>query len=342
MDENREQVFSVSSSTATPASSITLAEAGFTERGHLQEWVIANPTILGAGVKIVTAELGRWVTASGGKENDRLDVLGLDQEGRLVVAELKRGVAPDTVQMQAIKYAAMANRFDLDKLSVQHAEFLRSRGMSQATLDEAQAMLLEHAPEVSEETLRPPRIVLLASAFPHTVTASAVFLHEVGLEITLMQFSAYRTPAAEVVVTVSQMFPLQSVEDFTLTPTVARRKAEKERTRAARVVSRLVDAQAVPDGTLFRLSGLPEEGQGAKAVRDWVTVDPARGEATWVNSRSKPLVWKYDQQAYAPSGLVWEIYESAAGPDHPSAFWGPAYWTTEDGTTMWDLAQGLS
>jgi RecB family endonuclease NucS len=39
---------------------------------------------------------------------DRLDVLGLDRGGRLVVVELQRDRAPDTVTMQAINYAATA------------------------------------------------------------------------------------------------------------------------------------------------------------------------------------------------------------------------------------------
>jgi hypothetical protein len=48
---------------------------------------------------------------------DRLDVLALDRSGRLVVAELKRDRAPDTVSMQALNYAAMVSRFSLDILT---------------------------------------------------------------------------------------------------------------------------------------------------------------------------------------------------------------------------------
>ena len=46
-----------------------------------------------------------------------------------MVAELKRDRAPETVEMQAIKYAAMASRFTEDTLVEQHARFLSRPGM---------------------------------------------------------------------------------------------------------------------------------------------------------------------------------------------------------------------
>lgn len=104
-----ELVFAVNGQDAHAAEPITLAEAGLKERKHLQEWVLANPRILGPGVLIVTSEFDRCASKTNA-EKDRLDILGLDKEGRLVVAELKRDAAPDTVEMQAIKYAAMASR----------------------------------------------------------------------------------------------------------------------------------------------------------------------------------------------------------------------------------------
>jgi RecB family endonuclease NucS len=97
-----ELVFSVTGDEAKAASPISLAEAGLREREHLQEWVLANPGILGTGVLVITSEFDRW-ESRGGAERDRLDILGLASDGHLVVAELKRDTAPDTVQMQAIK-----------------------------------------------------------------------------------------------------------------------------------------------------------------------------------------------------------------------------------------------
>jgi RecB family endonuclease NucS len=95
---------------------VTLATAGLRERTDLQEWVRAHPEILGPGVRIVTYEFDRWVSGSG-SHGDRLDLLGLAEDGRLVLAELKRDGAPDTVEMQAIKYAAYASRFGVETLA---------------------------------------------------------------------------------------------------------------------------------------------------------------------------------------------------------------------------------
>ena len=32
----------------------------------------------------------------------------------------------------------------------------------------------------------------------------------------------------------------------------------------------------------------------------WIAGNPQRAEATWVNSRSKPLLWAYDGERYSP------------------------------------------
>lgn len=99
-----------------------LADLALRERQHLQEWVIAHPEILGQGTRILTSELADWATFEGHRVVDRLDVLGLDPDGRLVVAELKRGEAPHAVTMQALSYAAMVSRLDIDDVAELYAK----------------------------------------------------------------------------------------------------------------------------------------------------------------------------------------------------------------------------
>ena len=108
-----------------------------------------------------------------------------------MVAELKSSRSPDN-EVSAIKYAALASRILPESLADQYARF-QSRRQSPMTPDEALAELQAHAPDLSQETLRRPRVVLLARDFSPIVTASVVWLSEMGLDISLMQISAFRS-----------------------------------------------------------------------------------------------------------------------------------------------------
>jgi hypothetical protein len=222
-DSPDEVVFAVAGSAATAAERISLADAGLREREHLQEWVIAHPEIIGPDVMIVTFEFDHWSSAAGAQK-DRLDVLGLGQDGRIVVAELKRGRAPDTVDMQALKYAAMASRFKPGLLAEYHARFTRrdeQRGGKQVPLTEAEALSkLETYSDVGllPDRLINPRIVLLAESFPPNVTATAVWLNERGIDLTLMRYQAYRIGPEHIILTVSQLYPVREVADFEVAP----------------------------------------------------------------------------------------------------------------------------
>ncbi|MCA1676198.1 MAG: DNA-binding protein, partial [Actinobacteria bacterium] len=91
---------------------ISIAEAGLRAREHLQEWILAHPEILAADLRIISFEFDRWEAAGSVPTYDRLDILAMDRSGRLVVAELKRDRAPDTVTMHALNYAAMVSRLE--------------------------------------------------------------------------------------------------------------------------------------------------------------------------------------------------------------------------------------
>lgn len=337
---NGETVFTVSGSVATAASAISLADAGLRERDHLQEWVIANPHVLGMGTKIVAFEFGSWTGHTGEKERDRLDVLALDTDGHLVVVELKRDKAPDTVEMQALKYAALVSRFTRDDLDKVHARYLSRAAKEPVTAEQAAAALDEWA-EITEGSLRLPRLVLMATEFPQTVTATVVFLHQqLGLDVRLLAFQAYRT-ANDFLLTVSQHYPPPGIEEFVLTPEVNEAQQAKStrqrRQRETSTVSRLLDAGVLEVGERLEFRA-PSDALQAEVV-PWLDQEPARRYATWQEDPSTPLVWQVDGQPYSPTGLARLILEEAAG--RTSQVQGPAYWITSSGQSLVQIAQVL-
>lgn len=209
-----EFLLTVDNSHAEVIKPLSLPELSLTERQHLQEWVLKHPDLLGAGVAVVTSEYDKWQTASGELVQDRLDILGIDGDGRLVVAELKRDVAPHTVHMQAINYAAMVSRLKPRDVAELWAHTHRT---TDGPLDVDSVLAdLESKWLLTAESIKSPRIVLMAGHFPASVTASVVWLNERGVDITLIRFRPYQLTNGQVMVTFTRTYPVPSVEEFTI------------------------------------------------------------------------------------------------------------------------------
>lgn len=338
-----EIVFTVSQNGPVPASRVALADVGLKERSDLEEWVIQHPLILGPDVLVVTSEFAGWASKKGEKDLDRLDVLGLASDGRLVLAELKRGKAPAPIGMQVLNYAARASLFTVEKLALVHQAFLKTRGTS-VSLADARQRLENHAPELSDTTVgEVPRLVLLATEFGMDVTTTAVFLtRKLGVDIELVRFQAYKTASGELVLTVSKTFPPPDMDELVLFPNAEQEQEKKlEKTREKNTVVRLIASHAIPEGTVLRLApGNEMAASSRKTVMAWVETDPEqRGRATWQENPSAPLVWAYDGKAYTPTGLVRHI-ASHAGVDIGSIA-GPRSWRDGKNRTLPQLAAQL-
>ena len=79
------------------------------EREDLERWIKSNPEILGDDIAII----GEQVQTKSGP----LDFLGIDNNGNLVIVELKRDTLPREVLAQAIDYASDLSTWENEKLS---------------------------------------------------------------------------------------------------------------------------------------------------------------------------------------------------------------------------------
>src|SRR5215212_4532674 len=117
-----EIVFNVNGGQMAQMLATTLKEIGVKERADLQRWVEEYPEIVDRDLLVVTTEFNQWELRSQHVE-DRLDALFLDSYGSPVVAELKRGEAPDTVYLQALKYAAYSSQLTVEDLVEAHTRY---------------------------------------------------------------------------------------------------------------------------------------------------------------------------------------------------------------------------
>lgn len=356
-----DHLFSVDGREAVPIPRTGLAAEGLLERQHLQEWVIAHPQVLGESVLVVTAEYDRWADTDGVPARDRLDVLGLDATGRLVVVELKRGTADRDVHLQAITYAALVSRFDLDTLAQAHRGFLSGRGQALG-IDGCRQRLLDHVDgEWSPELLQRPRQVIIAADFPKQVTHSVVWLSEMGIDIDLVQVGLWRVEG-NLVAGFTKVYPTPEVEEFTLAPArvegEAAAKKLQDRSHSRKAVHVLVGAGLLPDGTRLLMTprhGVPDAIRAQ--IRSWVEQDTARSTAVWTNDTARPLVWDADGSSYSPTGLANHIFTSVTGRRvdgiQGTTWWevdtaqvpagiDPEAWTTLAGSDLTALAKQIS
>ena len=209
-----EFLLAVDAAASTKVTASSLPGLGLMERQHLQEWVLAHPELLGAGVAVVTSEFDKWQDAQGADVADRLDILGIDRDGRLVVVELKRDVAPHTTHMQALNYAAMVSRLTVRDVA---ELWVAWRGTKDQPLDvESVEAELETKWLLTADTIKSPRLVLIASDYPSSVTSTVVWLNEQGVSIDLVRFRPYKLPDGQVLVNFTRIFPIPNVEDFTI------------------------------------------------------------------------------------------------------------------------------
>lgn len=335
-----ERVFVVEGSSAVPAASVSLAEAGLREREHLQAWVLAHPEILGDDLLIITEEFDRWATGTGEDDSDRLDVLAVDRDGRLVVAELKRGRAPDGVLNQILNYGARVTRFSLDDLDEAHARY-RAPG---ATPEQAAAQLREHAPTVSDESLAlGPRLVVLAADFPPAVTNTALYLLTYGVPLTLLRFELYRTASQQLILTTSRLLPIPDTEEFMVRPrsTVATRNAAQRERRAQGRLAVLLEHPELPDGcalTVVAPAGVRKVD--VTKIQAWLANEPNRIRSAWRkdDDSQHPVEWAHTGQRYSIKGLAQAVVLAATG-EHQADVWG-YNWLAHgaDGSTLGQMS----
>ena len=150
--------------------------------GLLEETLVANPNLLIPGLRLV----GRQTPTEGGP----LDLLGVDEDGRLVVFELKRGTLSRDAVAQIIDYAS-----DLDsKSDVELAEHIADSSGAGGieNIDDFEEWYGENTEAQSLDSLRPLRLFLIGLGADDRTERMVRFLADnSGMDISLLTFHGF-------------------------------------------------------------------------------------------------------------------------------------------------------
>ena len=204
------QLFRIDPATrmSRPVSEVDFTQLGFQERRHIQEWVAKNPGILGERLLIIGKEFSGF-----DRTNERLDLLAVDADGKLVVIELKRDDSGADAHWQAIKYASYLSRVDGERIIGMLADH---ESISES---EARIRLERHLGSDDLNALNnDQRIILASHRFAPEVTSAAVWLNEKAPDkdlMTCVQLIPYSDgETGSLYVQANTIIPVPGIEDY--------------------------------------------------------------------------------------------------------------------------------
>ena len=185
------------------------SELNLHERTHLQEWLVHTPEALGEDLLIIQKEFDGFADT-----RERLDLLALDKEGRLVVIENKLDDSGRDVVWQALKYVAYCS-------SLKKAEIVE---IYQKYLDRwfngenAEASLCEFLDEEDlDDTVlnagSDQRLILVAANFRKEVTATVLWLIGHGIRAQCFRAVPYSS-GDELLIDLQQIIPTPEAADY--------------------------------------------------------------------------------------------------------------------------------
>ena len=189
---------------------VDFAQLGLQERRDIQEWIAANPGILGEDLLIIGKEFSGF-----DRTDERLDLLAVDVDGKLVVIELKRDDTGADAHWQAIKYASYLHRASADDIIRMFAEY------EEVSEEEAINKLLQHLGADDLGILNNnQRIILASHRFAAEVTSAALWLNEKAPGedlITCIQLTPYKDATTDsLYVQANTIIPVPGVDEYVI------------------------------------------------------------------------------------------------------------------------------
>ena len=189
---------------------VNFAQLGLQEQRDIQEWIAANPGILGEDLLIIGKEFSGF-----DRTDERLDLLAVDVDGKLVVIELKRDDTGADAHWQAIKYASYLHRASVEEIVRMFADY--EGGSEEESLNK----LLQHLGADDLSILnKDQRIILASHRFAPEVTSAALWLNEKAPGedlITCIQLTPYKDAKTDsLYIQANTIIPVPGVDEYVI------------------------------------------------------------------------------------------------------------------------------
>ena len=203
----------------SPVNKKSLSELGFTEPKHLQEWLAHQPDALGEELLIIQKEFDGFDDT-----RERLDLLALDKEGKLVIIENKLDDSGRDVVWQALKYASYCASLTKGQIVEIYEQYLEryepvtGEPNLPNTSVSAEGRICEFldAPDLDEAKMNlgnSQRVMLVAANFRKEVTSTALWLLGQRINIQCFKITSYAL-GEQLLINIDQIIPTPEAKEL--------------------------------------------------------------------------------------------------------------------------------
>ena len=202
-----------------PIKTKRFSELGFTERKHLQEWLVHQPDALGEELLIIQKEFEGFDDT-----RERLDLLALDKDGHLVIIENKLDDSGRDVVWQVLKYASYCASLTKGQVVEIYQQYLDRYEPVAGEVDllnmpaSAEERICEFlgAPALDEAKMNQghnQRVMLVAANFRKEVTSTALWLLGQGISIQCFKVTPYAL-GEQLLINIDQIIPTPEAKEL--------------------------------------------------------------------------------------------------------------------------------
>ena len=179
------------------------------ERSDLQEWLAQTPEALGEDLLVIQKEFDGFADT-----RERLDLLMLDKEGRLVIIENKLDDSGRDVVWQALKYVAYCSSLKKAEIVEIYQRYLdRWCNGQNAVKNLCEFLNVEDLDDTVLNAGSEQRLILVAANFRKEVTATVLWLIGHGVRAQCFRVLPYSL-GEELLIDLQQIIPTPEVADY--------------------------------------------------------------------------------------------------------------------------------
>ena len=179
------------------------------ERDHLQEWLVHTPEALGEDLLVIQKEFDGFEDT-----RERLDLLALDKEGRVVVIENKLDDSGRDVVWQALKYVAYCSSLKKAEIVEIYQKYLnRWFNGENAVPNLCEFLGVEDLDDTVLNAGNEQRLILVAANFRKEVTATVLWLIGHGVQAQCFRVVPYSF-GEELLIDLLQIIPTPEAADY--------------------------------------------------------------------------------------------------------------------------------